>query len=158
MGRLLSGHRAFVYGGNATFTLVNASRGTRLTFHVVAAPLREGSLREGTPREGTPREGTPEAHFVRVLTGPDNTKDYAFLGTVFGASTGRARYVHSRKSQISPDASSAKTAEWLVSRLDNGGLPATVEFWHEGRCCVCGRKLTTPESVAAGIGPTCAGK
>lgn len=27
-----------------------------------------------------------------------------------------------------------------------------------GRCLVCSRKLTHPESVAAGIGPVCAGK
>ncbi len=27
-----------------------------------------------------------------------------------------------------------------------------------GRCMVCGRKLTHPASIAAGIGPVCAGK
>lgn len=28
----------------------------------------------------------------------------------------------------------------------------------EGRCCRCNKKLTTPESIEAGIGPICAGK
>lgn len=31
-------------------------------------------------------------------------------------------------------------------------------FQHAGRCCVCGRELTNPESIASGIGPECAGK
>jgi hypothetical protein len=33
-----------------------------------------------------------------------------------------------------------------------------VEFWHEGKCCRCGRKLTVPASIASGIGPECATK
>ncbi len=28
----------------------------------------------------------------------------------------------------------------------------------EGRCCVCNRKLTTPESIRLGIGPKCGGR
>lgn len=39
-------------------------------------------------------------------------------------------------------------------------------YWHEqgyrmlleGRCVVCNRKLTDPESIRTGIGPTCAGR
>ena len=42
-------------------------------------------------------------------------------------------------------------------------IPMTLEeaaaFGHQtGRCCCCARKLTNPESVAAGIGPICAGR
>lgn len=29
---------------------------------------------------------------------------------------------------------------------------------HSGNCFMCGRTLTTPESIKAGVGPTCAGK
>lgn len=31
-----------------------------------------------------------------------------------------------------------------------------VEVWHSGNCSRCGRLLTTPESIALGLGPTCA--
>lgn len=36
-----------------------------------------------------------------------------------------------------------------------GPLPAGLEVWHDGACCRCGRQLTDPASVEAGIGPTC---
>lgn len=34
-------------------------------------------------------------------------------------------------------------------------LPTKVEFWHEGRCGRCGRKLTVPESIKSGFGEEC---
>ena len=37
-------------------------------------------------------------------------------------------------------------------------IPEHLEIFHEGRCCACGRKLTTPESILSGIGPECAKK
>lgn len=42
-------------------------------------------------------------------------------------------------------------------------IPMTLDeaaaFGHEtGRCCCCARKLTNPDSIAAGIGPICAGR
>jgi hypothetical protein len=36
-----------------------------------------------------------------------------------------------------------------------GILGATLEFWHEGRCGRCGRRLTVPDSIASGYGPEC---
>ncbi len=39
-----------------------------------------------------------------------------------------------------------------------GQLPGTLEVRHEGSCGRCGRKLTVPASIDAGIGPECAGK
>ena len=32
-----------------------------------------------------------------------------------------------------------------------------MNFYHKGHCCVCGKTLTTPESIKNGIGPFCAG-
>lgn len=34
----------------------------------------------------------------------------------------------------------------------------TIRFQHAGRCCVCSRELTNPESIDLGIGPECRGK
>jgi hypothetical protein len=33
-----------------------------------------------------------------------------------------------------------------------------LEVWHEGRCAKCGLKLTVPQSIMTGFGPTCAKK
>jgi hypothetical protein len=52
---------------------------------------------------------------------------------------------------------SVKAFDWFFNnRVScNTDLPESVEFFHEGRCGKCGRKLTTPESVTAGFGPEC---
>jgi len=44
--------------------------------------------------------------------------------------------------------------EWTVKKLYNGTLSG-VKIFHEGKCCRCGRRLTTPTSVQNGIGPEC---
>lgn len=33
-----------------------------------------------------------------------------------------------------------------------------IRFQHVGKCCVCGRPLTNPTSIDAGIGPECSGR
>lgn len=51
-----------------------------------------------------------------------------------------------------------KAALWAtLSRLRNGDAEKVFsEYGHEfGCCCMCGRELTNPESVALGIGPVC---
>lgn len=125
---------AFVAGGNATFTIRNPDTGGWFTFRV-----REGKGENG-PR------------FVSVLTGPDNTSDFAYLGCIFEGD----RFVVTRKSRIAPDAPSAKAFRWLHARLAAGRALGPVEFFHEGRCARCGRALTVPESIETGFGPECA--
>lgn len=126
--------RSFILGGNATFTLVSKGTGARFTYKV-----------------RKPSEKSP--HFVSLMNGPDNENSYAFLGSIFNGSV----YAHGRKSSIGSDAPSAKGFVWLWNNLANKDVcPSVAEFHHEGRCCCCGRKLTTPESITAGIGPECA--
>lgn len=123
----------FALAGNATFTVTSVATGNRFTFKV-----------------RKPSETAP--HFVSVLTGSDNENSFTFLGTIFD----KAKFVHGRKSNISPEAPSAKAFSWLWRNVKN--LPTSVKVHHEGKCCRCGRKLTVPESIESGIGPECAGK
>lgn len=46
-----------------------------------------------------------------------------------------------------------KALGWLLNHHDS--LPNIVHVLHNGRCSRCGRKLTDPESLRTGIGPTC---
>jgi hypothetical protein len=47
----------------------------------------------------------------------------------------------------------------LFKRLWSGrALPKEWTVRHEGICGACGRKLTTPESLARGVGPECWGR
>jgi hypothetical protein len=127
--------QAFVVAGNAVFTAVSLRTGVRFTYRV-----RE-SIKEQDTRS-----------FVSVLTGPENTRDYAFLGTILGDQ----RFVHGKKSRITPDAPSVRSFAWIWSRLSRGLELPECEIYHEGRCGKCGRPLTTPESIRSGIGPVCA--
>ena len=124
----------FLLAGNATLTVRSVKTGTRFTFRV-----------------RKPDDSKP--HFVSVLNGPNNETDYCYLGTIFSGIT----YVHGKKSRVTPEAPSAVAFNWLWAQR-NADLTGKVELFHENRCCRCGRKLTTPESVEAGIGPECASK
>jgi hypothetical protein len=143
--------RAYVLGGNSTFTLRSKKSGERLTFKVKSAKLnRDANWSTGNQDKST--------FFVSVLTGPDNDNDFRYLGLLSQQRDGHYRMVHTPKS---PDENSKsfKTFAWFWNLLEQGcHVSKGVEFWHEGSCCMCGRKLTVPESVERGIGPECASK
>lgn len=127
---------AFVLAGNAILTIESGHTGQRYTYRV------------RQPK-------TPGPHFVQLLTGPDNTSSYTFLGTIFEGREWR----HSRKSPVSEKATSAVAWAWLWGLLVRGHeLPEALGVWHEGRCGRCGRVLTTPESLERGVGPECQAK
>lgn len=126
---------AFVFAGNAVFTVRSAKTETRFTFLVEGSEDRK-------------------AFFVSVLNGSDNTSDFGFIGTLF---PDNRVFRHSlRKSTISPQAPSAVAAKWVCERIANALPLNNCELWHEGKCGRCGRRLTVPESIETGLGPECA--
>jgi hypothetical protein len=133
---------AFMLAGNATFTIRSLATGTRFTYKV---------------RKADPEPGRPQVWFVNLLNGPDNGNDFAYLGMLQEV-PGSCVFKRTRGSRVTEQAPSYRAFVWLWERLWDRRLPANVEVWHEGTCGRCGRKLTVPESIAAGIGPECAGK
>jgi Family of unknown function (DUF6011) len=125
----------FVLGGNARFTLLSLRTQARYTYRIRKPDLT-----------------TP--HFVSVLTGADNEVSYSFMGCILDKSVYRV----ARKSKVSADAPSHAAFMFFWGLLRSGKIHEKMEFWHEGRCCSCGRTLTVPSSIEAGIGPECAGK
>jgi len=128
----------YILSGKAVVTLVSAKTGTRFSYRITATDDRS-------------------AYFVGVLTGPDNTTDYQYLGRI-----ARGIFWLGRKNpkpgDIGKDAPSARAFDWTWRQLAKRQLPEALEVWHEGRCGRCGRKLTVPASVALGFGPECEGK
>ena len=125
----------FALAGNATFTIRSTQTGQRFTYKITAA--EDGPM-----------------HFVKVLTGPDNTQDYRYLGFLR-----RGVYFHGgAKAKVSATAPSAISFDWFWRHLARNALPETVEVHHEGKCGRCGRALTVPESIQSGFGPECIGK
>lgn len=124
--------RTFILAGNATFTIRSEKTGARFTYRVRAS--EDGAV-----------------HFVALLNGPDNEGDFQYIGYVR-----RGVFFHGNKSRINREAPSVKAFAWAFSKIQAGVIPDTLGVWHEGRCGRCGRKLTVPESIEAGIGPECA--
>lgn len=125
----------FILAGEVIFTIQNEATGNRFTYRVQKS--EDGGI-----------------HFVGVLTGSDNMGDYSYLGCIKGD-----EFFRTKKSRIGADALSFKAFDWLWNKVQAGAdLPKSVQIWHEGSCCRCGRRLTTPESVSKGIGPVCEGK
>jgi hypothetical protein len=123
--------RQFIRAGRAIFTLVSKTTGARFTYNVNAS--EDGNV-----------------HFVAVLRGSDNSGDYDYLGTIR-----RDLFAHGKKSRIAADAKSAAAFKWVWQALSQGHMPRTIEFWHEGACGRCGRRLTVPASIESGFGPEC---
>jgi len=124
----------FILGGKATVTFQNRETLNRYTFKVVQ-----------------PKPSMP--YFVKVLVGSDNENSYNFIGTIFNSNG--IIFKHSRKSRVTEKATSVRVFAYVLKNLLANKLPKSIEIWHEGRCCCCGRKLTVPSSIESGIGPEC---
>lgn len=139
------GALAFVLGGSAIFTLRSAKTGVRYTFRVSRA------------------KDKADMYFVGTLTGPDNSSDYEYLGFLKTDAPDTLKHGYDGGVLIAgkkgrPGDVRFRGLDWVLRALARGKLPADVEFWHEGRCARCARRLTDPASIERGFGPECAGK
>lgn len=90
----------------------------------------------------------PGKRLVELLTGPDNTSDFRSFGVLSDDASRVFLWKRHHGSQF---------FEWVARFLVNpDGMGWQVEYFFEGRCRVCNRPLTTPESIESGIGPVCA--
>lgn len=137
---------SFVLGGKALFTLRNDETGKRYTYRVVDVALTESGKDKGS------KEG--EVFFVSYLYGPDNSHQFKYVGNII-LEDSKFVYRHGKRAKDVEESCPVKGIKWLLGKLQNGGLPAGVSFWHEGKCARCGRTMTDPESIETGFGPTC---
>ena len=122
----------FFTGGKATFTVFN-DKNEHYTFRI--------SQKNETP------------FFVSMLTGPDNWANYSYVG-LYNPTQLALRLT--AKSKMNAESKPVKVFNWAVKMVaERKELPEGYGIVHEGKCCRCGRKLTTPESVENGIGPEC---
>ena len=123
----------FFEGGRAVFTIHN-NQGKHFTYRIG-------------------RRTPDQPFFVSLLTGPDNTSSFTYIG-IYNPLFGNVRLT--AKSRLSEDSLAIKVLKWGIGLVRNSKkIPEGYGIHHEGKCARCGRKLTTPESVSNGIGPEC---
>jgi len=127
----------FVTAGKAIFTVHNPT-GTHFTYRVQAQPSIFNK--------------DETVHMIGVLVGPDNTKDYRYLGML--NPNGSIRLT--KKSKFDANDLPFKVLKWAFQVIwTQSDIPSGYGIKHEGMCGRCRRKLTTPESIDSGFGPEC---
>jgi hypothetical protein len=131
----------FITAGKAVFTIKNKATENRFTYRVIAPP-------DKNKESGT-------LLWVSVLTGPDNHTSYTYIGLIRKRGNNWL-FEYSQKSKINHEATSVQVFEIIFNNIWSiGRTHKDLEFWHEGKCCRCGRRLNVPESIAAGMGHIC---
>jgi len=131
----------FLLAGNATFTVSNPE-GEHYTFKVKKTKHKNNNGKY--------------SFFISILTGPDF---YTYLGMVVSPYDGYGHVTLTRKSKFNIISLPFKVSNWAVKHvMADVPLPKGYKVDHAGKCGKCGRKLTTPESIEAGLGPICRGK
>lgn len=90
--------------------------------------------------------------WLSYLCGQDNTGDYKSVGFVIGSTVTLFKKYAGQYSDI------VAAARFLISHVDSLDEYGRQYAIRSGKCYRCNRMLTTPESVAQGLGPVCAGK
>lgn len=97
----------------------------------------------------------PNERIVSLLTGPDNSNDF----TRFGFLKADGQILLWRKHRTETFEQYAKMLRQFMLLGDECQIARMGYKIKVSRCCRrCNRKLTTPESIDAGIGPECAGR
>lgn len=145
---------------NGTYTVDHPQRGH---FTVKLYTVTEGDA------------GMLGKRILALLVGPDNTSNFRGVGFWNDKAKRVDLWNRHRSSSYAPldgfnwnerwNTLEKKVAIW-VDLVSRGAELERHGFWFdegyrlllEGRCVVCNRKLTDPESIRTGIGPTCAGR
>jgi len=133
----------YITAGKATVTLLNLETEGRHTYRITAPGKTAEERREA------------EILFVNVLTGPENTSHYTYIGLIIRR-TGEFKLTTGSRLPSSDVRFSGFA--WLCRQARRGRLDRFphVEVRHHNHCGACGRLLTVPESCDTGLGPVCA--
>lgn len=124
----------FIFAGDAIFTLKSEKTGNHYTYRMSKV------------------EDAKNLYFVSLLTGPDVFRDYTYMGKVkdeIFSLTAKSTYKETSLPVMAFDI--------FFYRIKKYQMHSQMKFYHMGICGKCGRALTDPESIEAGIGPICAG-
>ena len=94
-------------------------------------------------------------YFTSLIKG--NEKIYA--GVIwFNNDTQEFRFSTGKNGKVEPSNISIKSLIFVLNKLVKEETVQHLVVYHVGKCGKCGKKLTTPESILTGLGPTCSNK
>lgn len=64
-------------------------------------------------------------------------------------------YTQGKRGQLAAEDRNIRSLMFVINKLFRCEIVGNLEIYHVGRCGRCGKKLTTPESILTGLGPTC---
>jgi Family of unknown function (DUF6011) len=125
-------------------TFQSAKTGERRTFKV--KPMDRDAVREKGIKD--------QRFFVSFLSGPDNTRDYTYIGQILNS-----QFTLTQKSRAT--GINEQTPSFVIFKaafetlLTATIMPKMLQVTHSGRCGKCHKALTVPQSVNDGFGPEC---
>jgi hypothetical protein len=137
----------FIKAGKAIFTVDNG-KGTHYTFKVT----------KKDPEVGSKWEKYGPSFFIGLLTGPDNTSDFTYMGMLKWEG-GRPICKLTKASKFQEETTAVQVMNFAL-RVAWGSqqLPDGYSIRHAGLCGRCARQLTDPVSLELGLGPICRGE
>ena len=126
---------SFLLAGKAIVTFKNRLTGGRYTYKIK-------------------KDKEKKVFYVQLLTGPDNTADYQYIGLI----TEAGNFTLTKASRLPITSLPVLGFSKIFSSLVNGNPNENLEIWHSGICGRCSKLLTDPESIESGLGPICRAK
>ena len=96
----------------------------------------------------------PNAQIVGLLCGPENTNDYENFAFINQSGI----HVWSRLRGVGHWQGYRNLLWSLLTEGTASRFRVKYRIAESTRCFICGRELTTPESIDTGIGPVCSGR
>ncbi len=120
----------FLLGGRASFNLVNATTGEKVTYYVSLSKCKN--------------------YYAVDTLGKDGSKVY------IGLIRHKRLFLKTRDEAIAAQFHKAiKGMRWLLGKLVSKETIEGMEMYHLGLCARCGRELSDLESIERGFGPSC---
>lgn len=126
--------RVYILAGNSTFTIKSETSGEHRTYKVEKSP------------------DSDTLFFTRMLISGNDT--YNYIGCIFVRKNEDLGFSPSKK-LTETNTMGIKALEYLLGNINKGRIHQKLKVMPSNSCCRCGRTLTTPESIKAGIGPEC---
>lgn len=155
-----------ILAGRSILTVKSNKTGERYTFRFSRPDLDDHNAWVMGNYQERKSKGRPI--WVAVYGGPagdftnegNERRNWSLLGTIWPAPLDQGpefTYRHSRKSKIGEETFDVRAVKWIAKHLAHqvDVLLEKADWWHEGVCGRCGRRLTVPESIDTGFGPEC---